>query len=78
MESLISSMENEHKWDLVDAVSRSPLLVPPVIRPGIDLADVERRLLASEDLPASERERLIGSVRELADLYGRLGGDQAA
>ena len=78
MESLISPMENEHKWDLVDAVSRSPLLVPPSIRPGIDLADVERRLLASEDLPASDRERLIGAVRELAEIYGRLGGSKAA
>ena len=74
MESLISPMEHEHKWDLVDAVSRSPLLGPASIRPGIDLADVERRLLASENLPASDRERLIGSVRELADVYGRLGG----
>jgi hypothetical protein len=66
-------MELEHKWDLIDAVSKSPLLAPPRIRPGIDLADVERRLLASEDLPASERERLVGAVRELADVYGRLG-----
>jgi hypothetical protein len=78
VESLISPMENEHKWDLVDAVSRSPLLVPPSIRPGIDLADVERRLLASEDLPASDRERLIGAVRELAEIHGRLGGSKAA
>jgi hypothetical protein len=67
-------MELEHKWDLVDAVSRSPLLVGPTIRPGIDLADVERRLLGSENLPASDRERLIESVRELADVYSRLGG----
>ncbi len=74
MKSLISPMEHEHKWDLVDAVSRSPLLGPASIRPGIDLADVERRLLASQNLPASDRERLIGSVRELADVYGRLGG----
>jgi hypothetical protein len=73
VKSLISPMEHEHKWDLVDAVSRSPLLAPPRIRPGIDLADVERRLLASEDLPASDRERLIGAVRELAEVYGRLG-----
>jgi hypothetical protein len=78
VESLTSAMENEHKWDLVDAVSRSPLLVPPSISPGIDLADVERRLLTSEDLPASERERLVGSVRELADVYGRLRGSKAA
>jgi hypothetical protein len=73
VESLTSPMELEHKWDLIDAVSKSPLLAPPRIRPGIDLADVERRLLASEDLPASERERLVGAVRELADVYGRLG-----
>lgn len=74
MKSLIPPMEHEHKWDLVDAVSRSPLLAPASIRPGIDLADVERRLLASQNLPASDRERLIDSVRELADVYGRLGG----
>ena len=64
---------HEHRWDLVDAVSRSPLLGPPRIRPGIDLAAVERRLLATDELPASERERLIGVVRELADVYARLG-----
>jgi hypothetical protein len=74
MESLTLSMSHEHKWDLVDAVSRSPLLGPARIRPGIDLADVERRLLATGELPASDRERLIGSVRELADVYGRLAG----
>jgi len=67
-------MELEHKWDLVDAVSRSPLLGPSTVRPGIDLADVERRLLASEDLPASDRERLIAAVRELAAVYSQLGG----
>lgn len=66
-------MGNEHRWDLVDAVSRSPLLGPPRVRPGIDLADVERRLLATDDLTAAERERLIGSVRELADVFARLG-----
>jgi hypothetical protein len=64
---------HEHRWDLVDAVSRSPLLGPPRIRPGIDLAAVERRLLATDELPAAERERLIGVVRELADEYARLG-----
>jgi hypothetical protein len=63
---------SEHKWDLVDAVSRSPLLGPPRIRPGIDLATLEQRLLAADVLSASERERLIGSVRELADVYERL------
>jgi hypothetical protein len=67
-------MEHEHKWDLVDAVSRSPLLAPPRIRPGIDLADVERRLLATDQLSASDQERLIGSVKELADVYDRLRG----
>jgi hypothetical protein len=54
-------MHPERKWDLVDAVSKSPLLGPPVVRPGIDLAAVERR------------ERLIASVRELAEVYARLG-----
>jgi hypothetical protein len=65
-------MRSEHKWDLVDAVSRSPLLGPPRIRRGIDLAALEQRLLAADDLSASERERLIDSVRELADVYDRL------
>jgi hypothetical protein len=64
---------HERRWDLVDAVSRSPLLGPPRVRPGIDLAVVERRLLVAEDLSAAERERLIGSVRELADVFARLG-----
>jgi hypothetical protein len=64
---------HEHRWDLVDAVTRSPLLGPPQIRPGIDLATVERRLLATDELPAAERERLINSVRELADVLSRLG-----
>jgi hypothetical protein len=63
----------DHRWDLVDAVSRSPLLGPPQIRPGIDLATLERRLLATDELPAAERERLIESVRELADVFSRLG-----
>jgi hypothetical protein len=66
-------MHPERKWDLVDAVGRSPLLGPPVVRPGIDLAAVERRLLVAEGLPAAERERLIGSVRELAEVFARLG-----
>jgi hypothetical protein len=65
---------HERRWDLVDAVSKSPLLGPPRIRPGIDLAVLERRLLVADELPAAERERLIGSVRELADVFGRLGG----
>ena len=66
-------MGNEHRWDLVDAVSRSPLLGPPRVRPGIDLAAVERRLLATDDLTAAERERLLESVRELADVFAQLG-----
>jgi hypothetical protein len=66
-------MAHEHRWDLVDAVSRSPLLGPPQVRPGIDLAVVERRLLAAEDLPAADRERLLDCVRELADVFSRLG-----
>ena len=67
-----SLMEHEHKWDLVDAVSRSPLLQPPRVRPGIDLAAVEQRLLAADELPVAERERLIASVRELADVLARI------
>ena len=67
-----SLMEHEHKWDLVDAVSRSPLLQPPRVRPGIDLAAVEQRLLAADELPVAERERLIPSVRELADVLARI------
>ena len=45
-------MQPEHKWDLVDAVSRSPLLGPPIIRPGIDLADGRASLLAADGFPA--------------------------
>ena len=66
-------MAHERRWDLVDAVSRSPLLGPPQVRPGIDLASVERRLLGTDELPAAERERLLNSVRELADVFPRLG-----
>ena len=65
-------MEHEHKWDLVDAVSRSPLLQPPRVRPGIDLAAVEQRLLAADELSVAERERLVASVRELADVLARI------
>jgi hypothetical protein len=66
-------MPPERNWDLVDAVGKSPLLGPPVVRPGIDLAGVERRLLSADGLSAAERERLIASVRELAEVYARLG-----
>ena len=62
----------DNKWDLVDAVSRSPLLSAAQIAPGIELADVERMLLAADGMPAAEQERLITSVRELADVYVRL------
>lgn len=63
----------DHKWDLVDAVSRSPLFgTVPKVAPGIELAEVERLLLATAELAASEQERLIASVRELADVYVRL------
>ena len=55
----------DHKWDLVDAVGRSPLLGTPQIAPGIELAEVERILLGADGLPAAEKERLISSAREL-------------
>jgi hypothetical protein len=61
----------DHKWDLVDAVSRSPLLGTPQIAPGIELVEVERILLGADALPAAEKERLIASARELADAYVR-------
>jgi hypothetical protein len=63
---------HEHKWDLVDAVSRSPLLGAPQIHSQIDLADVERRVFTAGDLSMAERERLIKAARELADVYDRL------
>ena len=78
MESLIARWRTSTSGIWSTPSAGPPLLAPPSIRPGIDLADVERRLLASEDLPASDRERLIGSVRELAEVYGRLGGSKAA
>jgi hypothetical protein len=63
----------EHKWDIVDAVSRSPLLHEPTIRRGIQLAEVERLLIARSELPVQERERLIEAARELAGVFDRLG-----
>ena len=66
-------MTTRETW--LDAVSRSPLLGPPRIRPGIDLAAVERRLQVTDKLPAADRERLLDSARELADAFTRLGVD---
>lgn len=60
------------KWDLVDAVSRSPLLTSPQVAGGIELAEIEKALLAADGISAAERERLITAVRELAEVYVRL------
>ena len=49
-----------------------PLLGTPQIAPGIELAEVERILLGADGLSAAEKERLISSARELADVYVRL------
>jgi hypothetical protein len=68
----MTDLSLEHRWDLVDAVSRSPLLGAPQIVGGIELADVEQMLLETDELPAVERERLIAAVRTLADVYIRL------
>ncbi len=62
----------ERRWDLVDAVGRSPLLGSPQVPAGIELADVEQVLLTADGPSAAERERLIASLRELADAYVRL------
>ena len=62
----------EHKWDLVDAVSRSPLLTSPQVAGGVELAEVEKALLSADGISAAERERLIAAVRELAEIYVRL------
>ena len=59
----------DRRWDLVDAVSRSPLLTSPQVAGGIDLAEIERALLAADGIAAAERERLIAAVRELAEVY---------
>ncbi len=61
-----------HRWDLVDAVGRSPLLGDPQLAEGLDLAEIERKLLTATEMPAAERERLVGAARELADVYVRL------
>ena len=62
----------DHRWDLVDAVSRSPLLGLPEMPAGIELADVEKALREADGLSAAERERLIASLRELASVYVQL------
>jgi hypothetical protein len=60
------------RWDLVDAVGRSPLFTPPQLEPGIDLASIEQVLLRDLQLRAAERERLIAAARELAAVYRTL------
>lgn len=65
------------RWDLVDAIGRSPLLGPPQLAAGVDLAAVEQALLADLTLIASERERLIAAARELAVVYRRVASAQA-
>jgi hypothetical protein len=60
------------RWDLIDAVSRSPLLGPPQLAQGIDLARVEQTLLSDGSLLAADRERLIAAARELAAVYRTL------
>ena len=61
-----------NKWDLIDAVSRSPLLTSPQVAGGVELAEVEKALLSADGISAAERERLIAAVRELAEIYVRL------
>jgi hypothetical protein len=55
-----------NSWELIDAVARSPLLQEPRIPRGLELAEVERMLLAADDVEAVEREWLLAAVRELA------------
>jgi hypothetical protein len=59
-------MGSDLSWELVEAVARSPLLQEPVVPRGIELADIERSLLATDDIDASERERLLDATHELA------------
>jgi hypothetical protein len=59
-------MGSDLSWELVDAVARSPLLQEPTVRAGVELADVERKLLDASDVDAVERERLLTATRELA------------
>lgn len=65
------------RWDLIDAVGRSPLLTPPQVEPGIDLAFVEQALLRDLTLRAADRERLIAAARELAAVYRRVTSAEA-
>jgi len=66
--------EVERSWEIVDAVARSPLLSSAEVEPGIDLAAVERALLATDCVTASDCERLVLATRELARTYRRLAG----
>jgi hypothetical protein len=59
-------MGSDLSWELVDAVARSPLLQEPRIARGVELADVERKLLQADDVDAFERERLLAAAYELA------------
>jgi hypothetical protein len=67
--------EADQSWEIVDAIARSPLLRKAQIEPGIDLADVERALLATDRLTAHECELFLVAARELARAYGRLGDE---
>jgi hypothetical protein len=60
-------MGSDLSWELVDAIGRSPILQAAHVPTGIELAEVERLLLAADDMDAVERERLLVAVRELAD-----------
>jgi hypothetical protein len=59
-------MGSDLNWDIVDAVARSPLLNEPTVPSGVELAEVERKLLAADDVEAVERERLLAAAHELA------------
>jgi hypothetical protein len=59
-------MGSDLSWELVDSVTRSPLLQEPRIGRGVELAEVERKLLEADDVDAIERERLLAAAYELA------------
>jgi hypothetical protein len=59
-------MGSNLSWELVDAVARSPLLQEARVPRGVELADVERKLLEADDVDAFERERLLAATYELA------------